>query len=68
MNPYEHRQKLIMAQSSQKDAVAIVRTKYLYNKGIEGDIKAPITNEGLIEEVIKVREVLLADLEEKHLK
>lgn len=68
MNPYEHKQKLIMAQSCQKDAVGIVRTKYLYNKGREGDITAPITNEGIIEEVIKVREILLADLEDKYLK
>lgn len=59
LTPQEERQLLIMVQSCQRDAVTIIRTKYL-TKGIKQDI--PIKD--LIKETQTIRDLLLKNIVE----
>lgn len=61
LTPSEERQMLIMVQSCQKDAVGIVRTKYL-SRGIK---TLNLSNKVLIKEVQDVRDLLFDDIDRK---
>ena len=60
LTPGEERQMLIMVQSCQKDAIGIVRTKYL-SRGVK---TLDLTNKVLIKEVQETRDSLFNDIVE----
>jgi len=67
MTPYDKKEKLITANSMIKHAIEIAKIKYSYNKFIDRkNIKASISNEGILEEIIILRDKMYNEFMEKY--